>query len=58
MTALPAPQPSDEDIRMAHAAAAKDLVNIDPPERKRRVILGSVLSVRFLELLEARWWFC
>lgn len=43
---------------MAHAAAAKDLVNIDPPERKRRVILGSVLSVNFLELLEARWWFC
>ncbi|KAK9917151.1 hypothetical protein WJX75_001340 [Coccomyxa subellipsoidea] len=38
------PKPSEEDMRMAHAAAAKDLVNIDPPERRRRVILGSVLS--------------
>lgn len=31
---------------MAHAAAAKDLVNIDPRERKRRVVFGSILSVR------------
>ncbi|EIE27820.1 hypothetical protein COCSUDRAFT_55800 [Coccomyxa subellipsoidea C-169] len=38
------PKPSEEDKQRAYAAAAKDLVNIDPPERKRRIILGSVLS--------------
>ncbi|BDA48335.1 hypothetical protein COCOBI_12-0110 [Coccomyxa sp. Obi] len=38
-----APRPSDEDIQMARAEAAKWLVNIDRPERKRRVIFGSVL---------------
>lgn len=41
-------QPSEEDKQRAYAAAAKDLVNIDPPERKRRIILGSVLSVSFV----------
>lgn len=39
-------QPSDEEIQMARAEAAKGLVNIDRPERKRRVIFGSVLLVR------------
>ncbi len=45
-------QPSEEDKKRAYAAAAKNLVNIDPPERKRRIILGSVLSVSFVPSFE------
>ena len=39
-------QKTDAEIQEARAKAARDLVNIDEPERKRRVIFGSVLLVR------------
>lgn len=38
-------QPSAEDIELARARAAKDLVNIDSDERRRRVIFGSIVTV-------------
>jgi len=38
-------QPSKEDIEKAHARSAKDLVNIDDDERRRRIIFGIVLTV-------------
>ena len=38
-------QRSAEDIEVARARAAKDLVNIDSDERRRRVIFGSILTV-------------
>ena len=41
-------QKTEAEIKEARAKAARDLVNIDEPERKRRVIFGSVLLVRAL----------
>ena len=38
-------QRSAEDIEVARARAAKDLVNIDSDERRRRVIFGSIVTV-------------
>ena len=38
-------QRSAEDVEVARARAAKDLVNIDSDERRRRVIFGSILTV-------------
>ena len=39
-------QKTDAEIQEARAKAARDLTNIDEPERKRRVAFGSVLLVR------------
>ena len=43
-----APQPSDADIEKARAEAAKNLTNIDGPERRRRIIFGAALTVSTL----------
>ena len=45
-----APQPSDADIEKARAEAAKNLTNIDGPERRRRIIFGAGLTVSTLSL--------
>ena len=45
-----APQPSEADIEKARAEAAKNLTNIDGPERRRRIIFGSVLTVSTVSL--------
>ncbi len=43
-------QPSDADIEKARAEAAKNLTNIDGPERRRRILFGAGLTVSTLSL--------
>jgi len=38
------PKPSDADIEKARAEAAKNLTNIDGPERRRRILFGAGLT--------------
>ncbi|CAL5228138.1 g11217 [Coccomyxa viridis] len=44
-------QRSAEDIEVARARAAKDLVNIDSDERRRRVIFGSILTATIVTIM-------